>query len=131
MVHDDARLPRPFRRTTHRGCFTRRIHAVLHAAAGSPASTGYAFQADPDGGRRQVQTRPSARLTEISFALCHRMFFEDVSLGYGFVMLPQIEPDFIGVRVTCGDATAVCRNQTRLVADTNAGMIALTVRVQP
>ena len=39
---------------------------------------------------------------------------EDASLGYGFVMLPQIEPDLIGVRVTCGDATAVCRNQTRL-----------------
>jgi len=59
-----------------------------------------------------------------------RLSFEDATLGYRFEPLPQIEPELMGVRVICGDPSTACRGQTRLIADTNAGPITLTVRVQ-
>jgi hypothetical protein len=57
-----------------------------------------------------------------------RLYFEDDTLGYRYEVLPRIESEILGIRIICGDTAMACRGQTRLIADTNAGLIPLIVR---
>ena len=112
-----------------------RVFALGAAIEGSPAAEWRPAQLTFDS----ALPAGDPGLTQVAFLVTtgstplavNRLAFEDASLGYRHELLPLIEPEMMGVRVICGDATTKCRQQTRLIAETNAGPIALTVRLQP
>ena len=111
-----------------------RVFALGTAAEAHPAGewrpNELVFTGQPGPGAPQAQVAVIVGTGSTPLAVS-RCFFEDANLGYRFEVLPQIESDVLGVRVVCGDANTACQGQTRLIADSNAGPLALTVRLAP